>query len=85
MQQNPTKIHTNRFNAALAFAPTIEIALRKLVVIITKLPAQVQTNQKNGTVRSARTSLRYNGNFNIDGQRANYGWSTGSQHGKQQR
>jgi len=48
--------------------------------------AQIKNNQKNGTVQPARTYLRNNGTLGIvDGQRVKYGWSTGSQHGKQQR
>ena len=60
-------------------------ALCNLAVTTTMMPAQVRTDLKNGTVQPARTSLRNSGKLGIDGQRAKYGWSTGSQHGKQQR
>ena len=54
------------FNVAHAFAPTIGITLCNLVVITTMMPAQVQTNQRNGTVQPARTSLRSNGKLGPD-------------------
>ena len=65
------------FNAAHAFAPTIAIALYNLVVITTMMPAQVQTNQKNGTVWSGRTSLRSNGKCGTYGQKLKYGCKNG--------
>ena len=44
----------------------------------------MQTNQKNGTVQPDRKPL-CGASGNSAGQRAKHGWSTGSQHGKQQR
>jgi hypothetical protein len=61
MKQNPTTSKVC-FNAAHAFAPTIGIASCNLVAITAKMPAQLQTSQKNDTVQPART-LRCNGNF----------------------
>jgi ribosomal protein L18 len=79
MKQN---MITNKvcISVAHASATTIGIALCNLIVnfITTKMPAQIQTNQKNGTTVQPSSLSEKQRKSGIDGQRKKYGWSIGS-------